>query len=121
MWGGRVGGGVASGGRGAETYRRACSPRAPPPRMVRPGFPLLLRRLYGHWGFILLLVRDRACRDFFPTELLPSVVNLDSAILPLAYRHLALRRRVMQPLPLHLIEAVRIAYHPVIAQRPFPL
>jgi hypothetical protein len=89
--------------------------------MVAPRSPLPLCR--RSWGFshsrpLILPTGHRSCLHLFPPQLLPSVVNLQPPIFPLAHPHLDLRRRVVLALPLHLIEPVLMPHHPVVAQYP---
>ena len=107
-----------SGGRGQRRARwRYSSPRQ---GWSGPGLHFFFAVAFGTTSLVVLPTRDRARRDLLPAQLLPSIVNLDPAVLPLAHRHLALRRCVMLALPLHLIEAVLISDHPVVAQHPLP-
>src|ERR1019366_3901453 len=117
-----------SGGRGP---RRRGDGRCQPgvafgitlsPGMVRPRFPRRAEGPFMGWSpsaFFHLLRGPGVRGNLFPLQLLLPVTNLQVAIFLFAHPHLTLRRRVMLALALHLIEAVRMLNHPVIAQYPF--
>ena len=114
---GRSGGGRHGKPRPCRTRRSAGLHVlvAPPPgvirhvrrrRLVQPFFCFSRRRFRLGWPL----------RNRVPTQLPPPVMNLDRSVFPLAHRHFALGRRVVPALRLHLIKAILMPHHPIVAQ-----
>ena len=97
--------------RGGQSDFRLTQPRPRRPPDLHPVIALLPGMARRGWsaaiGFPHLVCRFgfgrlRPLDNLLPRHFLPSVVDLQPAIFPLADRHLGLGRRILPPLPFYL-------------------
>src|SRR5947209_5786223 len=84
------------------------------PRQTRRGGPLERRLHRAH-------TRLGGCRDLLPPQRAALVLDGDSAVLPFAHQHFALRWCVVATLRLQLEKPVVVSHHPVLTDRAFAL